>query len=230
RLACAQQPRPPAKQRAQIASGLAEIGMAKAAIRCLEGPEPAWAELADGPRLSLARTLLKGDAAQRQRGIDLLLELGSRQGGNAADAPEAVRLLAQQEGAAAAAALSALPALWRDSAPVAARRVLADPAGQGGLAVLQRWPEDPASWDLQWELARSELLAGRWSQAERLLRAIDPARLPPLLAARQRFWLGFSQLKQGQAGAAADSWRELLRHHPGGCVRDQQSYGTCCGY
>lgn len=216
RLACAQQPRPPAKQRAQIASGLAEIGMAEAAIRCLEGPESAWAELADGPRLSLARTLLKGDAAQRQRGIDLLLELGNRQGGNAADAPEAVRLLAQQEGAAAAAALSALPALWRDSAPVAARRVLADPAGQGGLAVLQRWPEDPASWDLQWELARRQLLAGRWGAAKELLEAIPTRRLPLPLAVRQQFWLGYSQRQLGERDKAAATWRALRERQAGG--------------
>ncbi|MFM7269217.1 MAG: transglycosylase SLT domain-containing protein [Cyanobium sp.] len=219
RQACGQQPRPTTEQRAQLASGLAELGDGGAAIRCLEGPDPAWGELTDGGRLRLVRTLLKGDGAQRERGIGLLLALVRRNGtnaGDAADAGEMVRLLARQEGAEAQAALAALPSAWRDSAPVAARRVLADPAGQGGLAVLQRWPQDPASWDLQWELARRQLLAGRWQAAQALLEAIPAERLPLPLAVRQQFWRGYSQRQLGERDAAAATWRALRQRQAGG--------------
>jgi len=235
-------------QRATIATGLAEIGATAAAVACLEGPaarsgngaastaaaEPpadrakrdnapaegnAWDQLSNAGRLSLARGLLKGDAAANQKGLQLLLTVAG-QGGDASranpQAEEAVRLLALQEGPAAAAALRALPPAWRDSAPVAAQRVLADSAGDGGLAVLRRWPEDPASWELQWELARRQLLAGQWANATTLLEAIPADRLPAALAARQQFWLGYSQQQQGDRQGAAATWQELRRRLPGG--------------
>jgi soluble lytic murein transglycosylase len=41
---------------------------------------------------------------------------------------------------------------------VQAHRALADPSGRLALEVMNRWPDDPASWDLQWELARKQLL------------------------------------------------------------------------
>jgi soluble lytic murein transglycosylase len=84
------------------------------------------------------------------------------------------------------------------------------------LALLRRWPDDPASWDLQWELARLRLLAADWNGAEVLLSAVPAERLPPPLAARQRFWLGYVQRQLGREEAAITTWRELRLHHPGG--------------
>ncbi|MEB3169444.1 MAG: transglycosylase SLT domain-containing protein [Synechococcaceae cyanobacterium] len=222
------QGQPSAAQRRQLAGGLARVGAGAAAVACL-GKSGGLAQAQTLPaadQLALGKALLHGDGDQRRQGIAVLLEL-VRQQLKASEADAAVRLLADEADAPLAAQLRQLPAPWGTSVPVVALALRPPVVGanppppdaprlEAALALLRRAPTDPASWDLQWELARSELLANRWSAAERLLRAIDPARLPPLLAARQRFWLGFSQLKRGQAGAAADSWRELLRHHPGG--------------
>lgn len=202
-------------QRALVAAGLAELGATDAALDCLKDPASQLA-LSDAGRLSLARSLLKGDESARQRGIALLLGLVRRPGASPQDAEEAVRLLAEQEGPAAAAALQALPAPWQDSAAVAAHRVLADPAGRGALAVLRRWPQDPASWELQWELARRQLLGGQWRQALTILQAIPADRLPAALAARQRFWIGYSQQQLGEREAARSTWKELRQKLPGG--------------
>ena len=226
-------------QRALIAEGLSQNGATDASLACLDGPTAikgkagetaaakgpralqgsAWGDLSNPGRLSLARALLQGDPAQRHRALQLLLAVAGPGGGKAAPSPEAeaaVRLLAQQEGPEAEAALQALPPTWRESAAVAARRVLADPSGQAGMAVLQRWPGDPASWDLQWELARRRLLASQWPQATTLLEAIPAQRLPAALAARQRFWLGYAQQQLGDRDGAIATWRELRRRNPGG--------------
>jgi soluble lytic murein transglycosylase len=84
------------------------------------------------------------------------------------------------------------------------------------MEVLQRWPLDPASWDLQWELARRLLLAGQWEAVLATLEAIPAEQLPPALAARHRFWLGYTQRQLGQEDAAILTWKQLLLHHPGG--------------
>jgi soluble lytic murein transglycosylase len=209
-------------QKAQLAEGLAELGDASAALRCLSPATTTLdaASLDAGGRLSLARALLGGDAGQ-QRLAEQQLLLVARQEPAGPEAEAAVRLLSQQPGPAATAALGQLPPRWRDSAPVQARLVLEarKPGHQddgAALAVLRRWPLDPASRELQWELVRERLLAGRWSQADTLLRALDTIRLPPPLAARQSFWLGFVQQRLGQGTAAQATWRALLQRHPGG--------------
>ena len=116
----------------------------------------------------------------------LLLTLAGRQP-DSPQAEAAVRELADQDGADSTALLARLPPRWRDSAPVQAQRLRNGgeaPGGAGGtsrleeaLAVLRRWPEDPASWDLQWDLAREQLLKGRWGQAQTLLSGIDSREL-----------------------------------------------------
>ena len=199
-----------ADQRAQLAAGLAELGDATAGIGCLKKGD----NLPAAGFLGLARALLRGDDAEKRQALPLLVSAAQ---GPSSDptAEEAVRLLAQQEGPEADAALKQLPAHWQDSAPVLAHRSLAS-GGQGAIELLRRWPGDPASWDLQWELARKRMLEGSWSDVQTLLSAIDPAQLPPALAARQRFWLGYSQRQLGQDEAATATWRELRLHHPGG--------------
>jgi soluble lytic murein transglycosylase len=87
------------------------------------------------------------------------------------------------------------------------------------LAVLQRWPTDAASWELQWQLARRAALAQRWDETRRLLAGGGPrldASLPVALQARRRFWLGLSHWQLGQEQQARALWRLILATHPGG--------------
>ncbi len=210
-----------ARQRAQLAEGLAELGDAEGALRCLG---PTLSGLGASGRLSLGRALLAGNQQQQGQAERLLLDL-VRSAPTAPEAEAAVRLLAQQGSPAAAAALARLPPRWRDSAPVLARRILeAEPKGDGphpatdaaALDLLRRWPRDPASRTLQWDLVRQRLLAGRWRAAMALLEAIPTDQLPPPLAARQSFWIGFIQQQLGEGAAARATWEALLRRHPGG--------------
>ncbi|MEB3199502.1 MAG: lytic transglycosylase domain-containing protein [Synechococcaceae cyanobacterium] len=217
-------------ERLQLAGGLARVAAGSAALDCLGGGGaslPAQlARLQPRDQLALGKALLQGETAQRPLATAALLQLARRQPA-APEAEEAVRLLADQSDPAVAAELRRLPAPWGDSAPVAAQALrpaagaeaaasLSPGQRREALALLRRWPADPASWDLQWELARFDLLAGRWVEAEELLQALPPTRLPPLLAARQRFWLGYAQERLGRSAAARQTWQELLRHHPGG--------------
>jgi soluble lytic murein transglycosylase len=214
-------------QRARIATGLAELGDGEAAMVCLSGGgSQGNAALSAEDRLTLGRTLLKGPAERRGQGLALLAAIPLRWPKSPA-AEEAVRLLSQQDGPEAAATLQQLPPPWRDSPPVLAHRALAaaapetapaaaPSAGVDPLEVLRRWPGDPASWDLQWELSRRRLLEGDWPGALQLLEAIQPDRLPPPLAARQRFWLGYAMRQLGRDEAATTTWRQLRLHHPGG--------------
>ncbi|MCP9834159.1 MULTISPECIES: lytic transglycosylase domain-containing protein [unclassified Cyanobium] len=202
-----------ARQRAQLAEGLAELGDAQGALRCLG---PTLTGLGTSGRLSLGRALLAGDTRQQGEAERLLLDL-VRSVPTAPEAEAAVRLLAQQGSPAAAAALARLPPRWRESAPVLARRILeAKATDAAALDLLRRWPLDPASRTLQWDLVRERLLAGRWQAAMALLEAIPTDQLPPPLAARQSFWIGFVQQKLGQDSAARSTWEVLLRRHPGG--------------
>ncbi|WP_216902125.1 lytic transglycosylase domain-containing protein, partial [Synechococcus sp. CCY 9618] len=222
RQVCAEDARtltPP--QKAQLAEGLAELGDAGGALGCLGQAEAA---LSPSGRLRLAQALLVGDAEQQRQAERLLMRV-ARTSPPPPEADAAVRLLSQLDGPAARAALDQLPPRWRDSAPVQARRILdAEPQGPGphagtdaaALGLLGRSPQDPASRELQWDLARERLLAGQWRAALTLLEAIPTDRLPPPLAARQSFWVGFAQAQLGQDAAARGTWEALLRRHPGG--------------
>ena len=203
-----------AQQRGQLAEGLAELCDAKGALGCLG---PTLNGLGASGRLSLGRALLAGDAQQQALAERLLLDL-VRSAPTTPEAEAAVRLLAQQGSPAAAASLARLPPRWRDSAPVLARRIQeAEPTDDAAaLALLRRWPRDPASRMLQWDLVRERLLAGRWRAAKALLEAIPTDQLPPPLAARQSFWIGFVQQQLGDGAGARATWEALLRRHPGG--------------
>jgi soluble lytic murein transglycosylase len=203
---------------ALLARGLAEAGDGPGAWRCLGEPTPRPARVAaldDPARLAVASALLKGTPLMRQQGVSWLLDL-ARQRPDAPEAEEAVRLLSEREDADLPARLTTLPPRWRDSAPVQARLASADPSGRAALEVLRRWPRDRASWDLQWEVARRQLLAGQWDAVLTTLNALPPEQLSPPLAARHRFWLGYTQQQLGQEDAATLTWQQLLLHHPGG--------------
>lgn len=198
-------------QRQRLASALAELGDAEAALACL----PPGIRLDAPSQLVLARTLLRGAPERQPQALRLLLDLAGRSDAGAT-AAEAVRLLGSQEGAAADAAVALLPAPWREGPVLAARRALASGQRAAVLAVLQRWPRDPASWDLQWEAARRRLLAADWPGARILLEAIPTRPLPPPLAARLIFWQGYAQQRLGDTAQARASWHGLERSNPGG--------------
>jgi soluble lytic murein transglycosylase len=82
--------------------------------------------------------------------------------------------------------------------------------------VLQRWPTDTASWDLQWDLAREALLKRQWSQAATILASLNVKQLPAPLAARQLFWQGYSAEALGNRRAAEGFWRQLQQVSPAG--------------
>jgi soluble lytic murein transglycosylase len=201
------------EQRNLLARGLAQLGDGEAAQRCLKGTPASGATT-----VAIAETQLRGSDTDVQQAEATLLALARRQPTSPA-ALEATRLLSEGSGPKNLALVRQLPAVLQATAPVQARLALA--AGEAGnlrpaLAVLQRWPNDPATWEMQWQLARREALARRWARTAELLSTERSAGLPAGLAARQAFWLGLSQWELGQRGDARRTWEQLLARHPGG--------------
>ena len=209
-LSACQTPKQPLTpvQRQQLASGLLQLGQWEPAERCLAGQQPS-PELS----LSLGRSLLRGSSAEQQRGQRLLLKLAVQQPTSPL-AGEATALLAEEPDAAALALLEQLPASLRNGPAVQARLALEQRIPW--QPVLQRWPQEPSSWELQWQLARKALLQRRWAEANQILGAIASRRLPAVLAARQLFWQGYVAQRQGQTSRAQQLWQTLLRTEPGG--------------
>ena len=108
--------------------------------------------------------------------------------------------------------LQQLPPSLQDSAPVQAR--FAEAGQRDPASVLERWPNDPASWELQWREARKALLQRDWSQAQLWLDALKSATLPAPLAARQLFWRGWTAQQQGDQASAEQFWRATQRTQP----------------
>jgi len=203
-----QQPELSAAQRQTLAAALAQLGDGTAGLACL-GSAPASAAL----QLQLARALLHGSDAAHREGLQRLLGLARRHP-HSPEAQEAAALLAAESGAPALQTLEQLPPNLRDSAPVQARLAL---EGQvPWRQVVQRWPQAPSSWDLQWELARKALLQRQWGAASTLLASLDSRWLPTPLAARQLFWQGYSANRRGQRPQAEQLWQRLLAISPGG--------------
>ncbi len=198
-------------ERAQLASGLARLGDGAGAALCL-GPATADAATDAATELAIGDAQLRGTGEQQRQGERRLLDLAQRWP-RSPEAQDAVRALSHQTDAPAL--LAQLPSTLVDTAPVQARLARQN-GGDGWRSVLGRWPLDPASWELQWELARQRLLEGEWAAAATLLAALPPERLPAPLAARQLFWLGFAREARGESGAARQSWERLLARHPWG--------------
>ncbi|MFO7630596.1 MAG: transglycosylase SLT domain-containing protein [Prochlorococcaceae cyanobacterium] len=207
RQACRASASAPGSERQSLAAALAQLGDGDEALRCLGDQRGTAAS-----ELAVARALLP-QPQSRDAAAERLLAL-VRQHPSSPEAGEAVRLLSEAEDEAALQRLKQLPPSWQASAPVQARRALA--SGEGWQEVLQRWPQDPASRELQWQLARRRLLAGEWRAAQQLLDALKEQSQPPPLAARQLFWRGWLMQRQGQQAAATDQWRRLLALFPGG--------------
>ena len=197
-------------ERDQLAAGLAQLGDSAAATACLASQKPSRPT-----QLAIAKALLKGPANEERQGEQQLLSL-ARSTGPSPETREALQLLGESDSQASLKALKQLPQALQAQAPVQARYAIATGNTRAALAVLQRWPADPASWELQWRLARKALLASQWGDARALLAGGASRHLPPALAARQQFWLGFSLVQLGQNSQGRQLWRHLLREHPDG--------------
>lgn len=141
----------------------------------------------------------------------------ARQAPSSPGALEAVRLLSEGNSSASLDALKLLPGTLQDSAPVQARLARESKSLQSALAVLRRWPDDPASWELQWQRARQLALEGNWNASLQLL--TEPAlaeQLPAPLEARRWFWQGLAEWQLGNQEQARQVWRQLLERYPGG--------------
>ena len=187
-----------------LAAGLVQLGRSEQALNCLGETTPT-AEL----QLRLAQGLLRGSRAEQTQAEARLLSLAQ---GGGPEGLEAARLLAQSPAAGAVTVLQQLPPSLQDSAPVQAR--LAEAGQIDPASVLERWPNDPASWELQWREARKALLQRDWSQAQRWLDALKSATLPAPLAARQLFWRGWTAQQQGDQASAEQFWRATQRTQP----------------
>ena len=193
--------------RLELAQALAEIGDSSAAEACLQGT-PTTPAIA----LSIGRALLRGNGDQHQRGKQRLLQLAI----NNPDDPAALKAAAllSEPLNPDPSLLDALPqSLQQRSADVAAARVRLGETPRP-LFIFKRWPNNPAAWQLQWDLAREALLSGQWKTAETLLQAIPSSSLPEPLSARQQFWLGLVLSKQGQQTQAKNVWKQLINAHP----------------
>ena len=197
-------------ERDQLAAGLAQLGDSAAATACLASQKPSRPT-----QLAIAKALLKGPANEESQGEQQLLNL-ARSAAPSPETREALQLLGESDSQASLKALKQLPQALQAQAPVQARYAIATGNTRAALAVLERWPADPASWELQWQLARKALLASQWAQARALLAGGASPHLPPALAARQQFWLGFSLVQLGQGNQGRERWRHLLREYPDG--------------
>jgi len=199
-------------QRQLLARALARLGAADDALGCLRDRTPDI-----DTALAIGRALLYGDRAQQRQGEDLLVTLANR-APSSVEALEAARLLSDPL-LPELTLLAALPeSLRADSAAVAAGMVRLE-GGVGAEAVLERWPDDPASWQLQWDVARDALLEQRWSDAQTLLERLPAPILPGPLEGRRRFWLGYSHHRQEQPQQAEQHWSWLIAHQPPGYYR-----------
>ncbi|QNJ18662.1 soluble lytic murein transglycosylase [Synechococcus sp. A18-25c] len=197
------------QERLQLAGALAELGDSNAAELCLQGTP-----LAPEQALTIGRSLLRGNRQQQGRGEGILLEL-AHDHPNSPEALAAAALLSEPL-RPDPVLLDALPkSVQTASVDVAAARVRLA-GGEGGLEVLQRWPDHPSGWQLHWDLAREALLAGRWDEADTWLGAIPEEQLPDPLRARQQFWRGFSAFKRGNDDDAQQIWQTLVTSQPPG--------------
>lgn len=203
---------PDREQRQLLARGLAQLGDGTAGLACLQQQPPAA-----GTALAIGRALLAGGREQRSEGEQLLLDLTRRFPMDSAS-DEAARLLSEPL-RPDPDLLDALPeSLQKRSAAVAAARVRLA-AGRGGAQVLTRWPDDPASWQLQWDLAREALLDGAWGDARNWLTALPDGAMPEPLEGRRLFWHGLAEQRLGNPDAANGIWRRLIDGQRSGYYR-----------
>ena len=203
---------PDQKQRQLLARGLAQLGDGTAGLACLQHQQPS-----PGTALAIGRALFFGGRDRRAEGEQLLLELTRRFPMDTAS-EEAARLLSEPLWPDPDLLDALPPSLQERSAAVAAARVRLS-AGRGGTEVLSRWPDDPAIWQLQWDLAREALLDGAWADARRWLTALPDGGMPEPLEARRLFWHGRAEQQLGNRDAATGIWRRLIDDQRSGYYR-----------
>ena len=154
RAACTPTASTSTTHRQHLALALAHLGDGQSGLDCLQAAPPAPATA-----VAIGRSLLRGDAAQRRLGETVLVRMALHRPTHPISTAtlEAARLLSEPL-QPDQALLAQLPESLREqSADVAAAQVR---LGQRTAAsVFSRWPDHPASWQLQWDLARADLLA-----------------------------------------------------------------------
>ena len=207
---------PTTKDRQWLARGLASLGDGPGALQCLQRQQPgSTSQPSSEPstQLAIGQALLRG--GHTEKGTELLLNL-TRNLPEASASVEAARLLSEPV-RPSPEVLDAIPVSVqnRSGALAAARVRLAN--GEGGEDVLQRWPDDPDVWQLQWDLAREALLSANWDRAKTILTREPSAQaLPDPLETRRLYWLGWSEAQLGDPKRARTIWQLLISQFPPG--------------
>ena len=207
---------PTTKDRQWLARGLASLGDGPGALQCLQRQQPgSTSQPSSEPstQLAIGQALLRG--GHTEEGTELLLNL-TRNLPEASASVEAARLLSEPV-RPSPEVLDAIPVSVqnRSGALAAARVRLAN--GEGGEDVLQRWPDDPDVWQLQWDLAREALLSANWDRAKTILTREPSAQaLPDPLETRRLYWLGWSEAQLGDPKRARTIWQLLISQFPPG--------------
>ena len=207
---------PKTTERQWLARGLASLGDGQGALQCLERQPPgSIPPISNEPstQLAIGQALLRG--GHTKEGTELLLSL-TRDHPKASASIEAARLLSEPL-RPSKQMLDAIPvSVQKRSAAIATARVrLAD--GEGAEEVLQRWPDDPDAWQLQWDLAREALLSENWEKTRSLLTREPSAQaLPDPLETRRLYWLGWSESQLGDQNQARTIWQQLASQFPTG--------------
>ena len=207
---------PTTKDRQWLARGLASLGDGPGALQCLQHQQPgSTSQPSSEPstQLAIGQALLRG--GHTEEGTELLLNL-TRNLPEASASVEAARLLSEPV-RPSPEVLDAIPVSVqnRSGALAAARVRLAN--GEGGEDVLQRWPDDPDVWQLQWDLAREALLSANWDRAKTILTREPSAQaLPDPLETRRLYWLGWSEAQLGDPKRARTIWQLLISQFPPG--------------
>ena len=207
---------PATKDRDVLARGLASLGDGPGALECLQRQQPgSTPQRSSEPstQLAIGQALLRG--GHTEEGTELLLSL-TRDHPQSSASIEAARLLSEPL-RPSREVLDAIPvSVQKRSAALAAARVrLAN--GEGAGEVLQRWPDAPDVWQLQWDLAREALLSENWDRAKTILtREPSSQALPDPLETRRLYWLGWSEAQLGDQDRSRAIWQLLTSQFPPG--------------
>ena len=194
---------PSEDERQELSQALAESKQVDEALNCLRSKQPRPATA-----LAVGRELLRGNRKEKRQGEQILVALAQIHP-QSKEALEAAKLLSEPL-QPRRAVLSSLPRdLAKYSASFASGLVRLN-GGEGVFSVLQRWPDDPASWQLQWDVAREALLAGKWEEVMGVLQAIPMNQLPEPLEKRRQFWLGLAMQRLEREEEARDLWQNLI--------------------
>ncbi len=196
-------------ERQELAHSLALLGDVNAAINCLRGNKPS-------PILSLiiGKGLLGGSLDEIKKGESILSNL-IKDKPLSSESLEAVNILSESLKPNIGLLDSFPKELTNQSSSLAVLKVRLD-KGLSENSVLSKWADDPAIWQLQWDLAREALLNKQWEKAKSLLDIIPINKLPGPIVVRQKFWKGYILAKQGKAFEAKRIWADLIGSHPGG--------------